>query len=94
MKGTLEMALSPHLPAEVTLELAKAFFKVFSPRYRFFKALGDKCPRQEQRRRGDDGLEPPPIPPSLPSLRPMGLGFYLCGSDPYHTRLSILYEEF
>ena len=94
MKGTFEMALPPHLPAEVALELAKAFFKDLSPRYRFFKALGDKCPRQEQRRRGDNGLELPPMPPSLPSLRPTGLCFYLCGSDPYHTRLSILSEEF
>lgn len=50
------MALNPYLPAEVTLELAKAFFKAFSPRYRcLFKALGDKYPGQEQRR-GDDRL--------------------------------------
>jgi hypothetical protein len=43
------VALNPYLPAEVTLALAKAFFKAFSARYLLFKALGNKYPGQEQR---------------------------------------------
>lgn len=67
-KGKFGMALYPYLPAEVRLELAKAFFIDFSPRYRcFFKTLGDRCQRQEQRRRGDDRLQLPPTSLPLPS---------------------------
>lgn len=88
------MALNPYLPAEVTLELAKAFFKALSPRYRcLFKALDDKYPGQEQRR-GDGRLQLPPTSLPLPSPRPMGLCFYLFGSDPCHTGMLILPEKF